>query len=57
MTETDHMLVHLQSFSSNQTFYKVPESVQNGVPLFYLPQNSMNPQVNIQHGTKWVTAL
>ena len=57
MTETDHMLVHLQSFSSNQTFYKVPESVQNGVPLFYLPQNSMNPQVNIQHGTKWVIAL
>ena len=37
------MLVHLQSFSSNPSYYTIPESAKNGVPLFYLPPNSNNP--------------
>ena len=57
MTETDRMLVHLQSFYSNTVFYTVPESVQKGVPLFYLPSNSTVPQINLQHGENGRTGV
>ena len=43
LQNTDEMLVHLQSFSSNSSFYTIPESAKNGVPLFYLPPNSTKP--------------
>ena len=43
LQSTDEMLVHLQSFSSNPSYYTIPESAKNGVPLFYLPPNSNNP--------------
>ena len=48
LTQTDQLLVHLQSFSTNAVHYNVPESVKNGVPLFYLPQPiSLVPSLNI----------
>ena len=48
LTQTDQLLVHLQSFSTNAVHYNVPESVKNGVPLFYLPQpTSIEPSLNI----------
>ena len=48
LTQTDQLLVHLQSFSTNAVHYNVPESVKNGVPLFYLPQpTSLEPSLNI----------
>ena len=47
LQSTDEMLVHLQSFSSNSSFYTIPESTKNGVPLFYLPPNSNNPVSNV----------
>ena len=48
LTQTDQLLVHLQSFSTNAVHYNVPESVKNGVPLFYLPQpTSIVPSLNI----------
>ena len=48
LTQTDQLLVHLQSFSTNAVHYNVPESVKNGVPLFYLPQpTSLVPSLNI----------
>ena len=43
LQSADEMLVHLQSFSSNSSYYTIPESTKNGVPLFYLPPNSNNP--------------
>ena len=39
LSETDQLLVHLHSFSSNPAFYTVPEAIKSGVPLFYLPPN------------------
>ena len=48
LTQTDQLLVHLQSSSTNAVHYNVPESVKNGVPLFYLPQPaSLEPFLNI----------
>ncbi|KAL3869893.1 hypothetical protein ACJMK2_042520, partial [Sinanodonta woodiana] len=49
LSQTDQLLVHLQSFSANPLYYKVPESIQKGVPLFCLPQaNSSVPVLNQQ---------
>lgn len=39
LNETDQLLAHLHSFSSNAAFYTVPDAVKNGVPLFYLSPN------------------
>lgn len=57
MSETEMMLAHLQSFSSNVTYYKVPDSVKSGVPLFYLPANSPNPQISLQHPAKYAMLI
>lgn len=35
LSESDRLLVHLNSFSSNPSYYNIPESLKNGVPLFY----------------------
>ncbi|XP_032809002.2 KICSTOR complex protein SZT2 isoform X1 [Petromyzon marinus] len=48
IAQTDQLLVHLQSFSSNPAFYTVPESTRNGVPLFYLPPGSSTPVLSLQ---------
>lgn len=52
LQNTDEMLVHLQSFSSNSSFYTIPESAKNGVPLFYLPPNSTKPVLSLQDARK-----
>ncbi|XP_020912267.1 KICSTOR complex protein SZT2 isoform X2 [Exaiptasia diaphana] len=49
---TDELLTHLQSFSSNPSYYTIPDSARNGVPLFYLPPNSSNPVLSLQHERK-----
>ena len=48
ISQTDYLLVHLQSFTSSSTYYNVPEIIKKGMPLFYLPSNSNTPQVNQQ---------
>ncbi|XP_074640655.1 KICSTOR complex protein SZT2-like [Tubulanus polymorphus] len=52
LSQTDHLLVHLQSFPLNSSNYSVPESIKNGMPLFYLPPNSANIQLSIQQSSK-----
>ena len=52
MSETDQLLVHLQSFTVNSLYYDVPESVKKGVPLFFQPLNSAQPEINLKHNTK-----
>ena len=51
-TETDQLLVHLQSFAMSPIYYQVPESVKKGVPLFFLLANSTTPQLNVQLSSK-----
>ncbi|XP_041357997.1 KICSTOR complex protein SZT2-like isoform X2 [Gigantopelta aegis] len=50
--ETDQLLAHLQSFFTNPVYYKIPESIKIGIPLFYLSQNSQTPALNSQLSTK-----
>lgn len=35
LSESDRLLVHLNSFSANPAYYNIPESLKNGMPLFY----------------------
>ncbi|KAM6963146.1 KICSTOR complex protein SZT2 [Aplochiton taeniatus] len=49
ITQTDQMLVHLQSFNSLPENYTIPESTKNGVPLFYIPPGSTTPVLSLQH--------
>ncbi|KAI0211904.1 KICSTOR complex protein SZT2 [Lamellibrachia satsuma] len=51
-SETDQLLVHLQSFAMSPVCYLVPESVKKGVPLFFLLANSTTPQLNVQLSSK-----
>ncbi|XP_071119812.1 KICSTOR complex protein SZT2-like [Haliotis cracherodii] len=50
LRETDQLLSHLQSFSTTSVYYTVPESIRNGVPLFYqaADQASTSPLLNTQ---------
>lgn len=41
LSESDRLLVHLNSFSSNPAFFNIPESLRKGVPLFYFSQSSV----------------
>ncbi|XP_052774284.1 KICSTOR complex protein SZT2-like isoform X2 [Mya arenaria] len=53
LSQTDQLLVHLQSFSTVPHNYTLPASVKEGVPLFYLPlPNSTTPTLNTQLNTK-----
>ncbi|XP_048580524.1 KICSTOR complex protein SZT2 isoform X3 [Nematostella vectensis] len=52
LQSNDELLVHLQSFSSNPSYFTIPDSAKNGVPLFYLPPNSHNPVLSLQHAKK-----
>ncbi|GFN80128.1 protein szt2, partial [Plakobranchus ocellatus] len=45
ISATDHMLEHLQSFSSQPIFYRTPESIRSGVPLFNMQEG---PSLNMQ---------
>ncbi|CAL1547605.1 unnamed protein product, partial [Lymnaea stagnalis] len=46
IASTDKMLEHLQSFSSEPTYYQTPESILSGVPLFYIQPEG--PSINMQ---------
>ncbi|XP_064625448.1 KICSTOR complex protein SZT2-like [Lineus longissimus] len=52
LSQTDQLLVHLQSFPLSISNYNIPESIKNGMPLFYLPPNSKELQLSIQISTK-----
>ena len=52
MSETDQLLVHLQSLSSNSANFLVPESLKHGVPLFEWNSSKNVPEVNAQFGVK-----
>ena len=48
VSETDKLLLHLQSFSSNSVYYNIPEGIKNGIPLYYMPPNCLNPDISMQ---------
>ncbi|PVD23412.1 hypothetical protein C0Q70_16681 [Pomacea canaliculata] len=50
ISQTDQLLMHLQSFDSNSAYYEVPDSIRSGVPLFVL--DPVNPVLNSQLNTK-----
>ena len=54
LQETDQLLVHLQSFSTNAIFYKVPEGIKKGIPLLYMPPYSDTPVLAQKFDTKSV---
>ncbi|XP_078582766.1 KICSTOR complex protein SZT2-like isoform X1 [Branchiostoma floridae x Branchiostoma japonicum] len=57
VSRTDQLLVHIQSFASNPRYYVVPESVRNGVPLFYMSHSSAAPVPSLQHSEMKETGL
>ncbi|XP_078662696.1 KICSTOR complex protein SZT2-like [Branchiostoma floridae x Branchiostoma belcheri] len=57
VSRTDQLLVHIQSFASNPRYYVVPESVWNGVPLFYMSHSSAAPVPSLQHSEMKETGL
>ncbi|KAL4236752.1 KICSTOR complex protein szt2 [Mactra antiquata] len=53
LSQTDQLLVHLQSFSNNPVHYTLPGSVKEGVPLFYVPlPTSTVPTLSTQLNSK-----
>ncbi|XP_053393950.1 KICSTOR complex protein SZT2-like isoform X2 [Mercenaria mercenaria] len=53
LSQTDQLLVHLQSFSTKLEHYTLPGSIKEGVPLFYLPlPNSVTPTLSTQLNSK-----
>lgn len=53
LSQTDQLLVHLQSFSSNPVHYTIPGSIKEGVPLFYVPlPTSTVPTLSTQLNSK-----
>ncbi|XP_075219216.1 KICSTOR complex protein SZT2-like isoform X2 [Lycorma delicatula] len=45
LTQSDLLLAHLDSFSTNPSLYTPPDSIRSGMPLFYLTSNSGPPVV------------
>lgn len=43
LSESDKLLAHFNSFSSNSVYYNIPESLKNGLPLFYVSSNLSAP--------------
>ncbi|XP_014246112.1 KICSTOR complex protein SZT2-like isoform X2 [Cimex lectularius] len=46
LSHTDILLSHLDSFSENTMAYTIPDSIRNGMPLFYLPSSSSPPELS-----------
>ncbi|ODM96718.1 Protein SZT2 [Orchesella cincta] len=47
LSESDRLLVHLNSFSSNPAYYNIPETLRKGMPLFYwAASSSATPQLH-----------
>ncbi|GFR12271.1 KICSTOR complex protein SZT2 [Trichonephila clavata] len=59
LSNTDQILTQLHSFALNPLYYTIPESIKNGVPLFYFSTNSSMPILqstnvtNIQFTSFW----
>ncbi|GFT28929.1 KICSTOR complex protein SZT2 [Nephila pilipes] len=59
LSNTDQILTQLHSFSLNPLYYSIPESIKNGVPLFYFSTNTSIPILqsanvaNIQFTSFW----
>lgn len=51
LSESDRLLVHLNSFSANTAYYNIPDSLKNGMPLFYWSSaiSSANPQLHSKY--------
>ncbi|GBO13327.1 KICSTOR complex protein SZT2, partial [Araneus ventricosus] len=43
LSNTDQILTQLHSFALNPMYYTIPESIKNGVPLFYFSTSSSVP--------------
>lgn len=43
LSDSDKLEVHLHNFMKNSWCRNIPESIKNGVPLFYMPPNSNDP--------------
>ncbi|XP_062615666.1 KICSTOR complex protein SZT2-like, partial [Saccostrea cucullata] len=52
LRQSDVLLSHLQGFASNPVNYKLPDSIKNGLSVFYIPLQSSAPTLNSQHNTK-----
>lgn len=46
LSHTDLLLSHLDSFSESPMAHTVPDSIKNGMPLFYLPSNLTPPELS-----------
>lgn len=44
-TDSDQLGIHFHNFAKNEVYRSIPESVKNGVPLFYLMPNCNTPVV------------
>ncbi|XP_066906429.1 KICSTOR complex protein SZT2 isoform X3 [Halyomorpha halys] len=46
LSHTDLLLSHLDSFSESPMAHTIPDSIKNGMPLFYLPSNVSPPELS-----------
>ncbi|CAL1272334.1 unnamed protein product [Larinioides sclopetarius] len=59
LSNTDQILTQLHSFALNPMYYTIPESIKNGVPLFYFSTSSSVPilqstnSANMQFASFW----
>ncbi|CAG2179287.1 unnamed protein product, partial [Oppiella nova] len=65
LTESDKHEIHLHNFTRNAWSRNIPESIKNGVPLFFMPPNSSDAVIsskNIVHSQfaqywKWMLGV
>lgn len=48
LSESDKLLVHFNSFSTTTAFYNIPDSLRNGVPLFYISSTTSSPALQLR---------
>ena len=46
-SSSDVMLAHFLSFAATPTYHTLPQSIQDGIPMFYLPLNKTKPVPSI----------
>lgn len=56
-SNSDALLSHFLAFSSTPSLHVLPQSVQDGVPLFHILPNSSKPVPSATSGGKYVTPL
>ena len=50
LINSDGVLIHLLSFSSNPLYYTLSQTLLDGMPLFFLPPNQSKPVLAIETG-------